>query len=59
MNSYQSSGRRSIPLLTEDSTYKREIVSQLYSLNYGTAQQDYKFSPVKLMTPSLVVDDTP
>lgn len=33
--------------LTEDSTYKREIVSQLYGLNYGTAQQDYKFSPVK------------
>ena len=32
--------------LTHESLYKREVVSQLYGLNYGTAQLDYNFEPV-------------
>lgn len=32
--------------ITHDSTYKREVVSQLYGINYGTSAVDYKFTPV-------------
>lgn len=33
--------------LTHDSIYKREVVSQLYGLNYGTGALDYNFEPVQ------------
>lgn len=34
--------------LTHESAFRREVVSQLYGLNYGTAQLDYNFEPVQV-----------